>query len=486
MPVLLALVSAAFGLCPATAQSELVINRDDYADRMVGFWLAQSIANWTGLQTENRRAVPPFYTDGNWAAPAPDTDPAFGTLRVDFVFNTPVWNADDDTDIEYVYLHLLDQHATHQLSPEQIGDGWREHINRFIWVSNERARDLMERGVSPRATGLQQANSFGPRIDAQLTTEIFGALAPGLPAAALDNGLTPMMATSRSHATHAAQYFALLHSLEPAAPASMTGVGERLRWAADHARAYLPDTSKAADIVDFVIDHYEQHTAGGTINLDDWETTRDAIHQRYQADAFVNGFLYRGPTESSVNFATGVMTLLYGGGDLQRSIQIGTLSGWDSDNPTATIAGLIGQVLGEQGVRDAFPDQDLSLLYNIDRTRDGLPDYFPSDDADPGDAEDTFTLMAQRMVGVIDRTVAAAGRAGRCGEQPVGDPRGGFFGSVGRFGDPSAAVHLGQPGGADRRAVGDRDHRRRGDRGPVVFAVQLCRRRPGTGLPRPG
>ncbi|MEM7625046.1 MAG: ADP-ribosylglycohydrolase family protein [Planctomycetota bacterium] len=391
------------------ARAELVIDRTEYADRMVGFWLAQSIANWTGLQTENRRATAPFYTDGNWADPAPDDDPPFDTLRADFVFNSPVWKADDDTDIEYVYLHLLDQHATHRLSPEQIRAGWRSHINRFIWVSNQEARNRMGQGVSPRVSGMQQANPFGPRIDAQLTTEVFGALAPGMPAAALENGLTPMMATSRTHATHAAQYFALLHSLEPAAPETLTDVGERLRWASDHARAYLPDTSKAADIVDFVTDHYEQHTAGGTVNLDDWETTRDAIYQRYQVDAAANGFRYRGPTESSVNLATGVMTLLYGGGDLQRSIQIGTLSGWDSDNPTATIAALIGQVLGEQGVRDAFPEQDLSLLYDISRTRDRLPDYVPGDDAEPGDAEDTFTLMAQRMLGVIDRTVAAGG-----------------------------------------------------------------------------
>ncbi|MEJ2323043.1 MAG: hypothetical protein P8Z31_12180, partial [Gammaproteobacteria bacterium] len=30
----------------------LSLSRGDYADRLEGFWLGQSIANWTGLVTE--------------------------------------------------------------------------------------------------------------------------------------------------------------------------------------------------------------------------------------------------------------------------------------------------------------------------------------------------------------------------------------------------------------------------------------------------
>ena len=31
---------------------ELIVSRNDYFDKLKGFWLAQCIANWTGLVTE--------------------------------------------------------------------------------------------------------------------------------------------------------------------------------------------------------------------------------------------------------------------------------------------------------------------------------------------------------------------------------------------------------------------------------------------------
>ena len=46
--------------------SNLVISRADYQDRLRAFWLSQSIANWTGLQTEGRRTQIPYYTDEDW------------------------------------------------------------------------------------------------------------------------------------------------------------------------------------------------------------------------------------------------------------------------------------------------------------------------------------------------------------------------------------------------------------------------------------
>ena len=95
-----------------------------------------------------------------------------------------------------------------------------------------------------------------------------------------------------------------------------------------------------------------------------------------------------------------MVSLFYGEGDFRRTIQIGTLAGWDSDNPTATWGGLLGFMSGRTGVEQAFPDQRLSNLYQISRTRVQFPDYTPEL---PG--EDTFELMALRGVQIVDRVV---------------------------------------------------------------------------------
>ena len=80
------------------------LSRDDYADRLRAMWLGETIANWTGLTTEAVIQDAPFYTDEDW-----ERDQGIDWKQypiIDFVFQDP-WLADDDTDIEYLYLHLL-------------------------------------------------------------------------------------------------------------------------------------------------------------------------------------------------------------------------------------------------------------------------------------------------------------------------------------------------------------------------------------------
>jgi hypothetical protein len=373
----------------AFAHPARILSQDDYADRLRAMWLAECIANWTGLRTEAHRQTAPFFTDANWGT---------GSPLITFVFQDP-FGADDDTDIEYVYLHLWNQHATPRLTAAQIASGWITHINRAIWVSNARARGLMDRGVLPPSTGMMVANSDALRIDAQLTTEIFGALAPGMPEVALDLADLVISTTSTGYASHAAQYFAVLYSLATQVPENISG-RDRAIWLVQQARAYIPNSSKSADVVDFVLADFLANP-----DVNDWESTRDKVYNRYQLNAAANGFVYRDWYESTVNFAGGIGALLYGECDLKRTIQIGALWGWDSDNATATLGGLLGLMHGTQWVRDAFPTQTLTDRFWVARTRDNLPDYLPADPA----ADDTFTMMAQRMIPRVEQAIVNAG-----------------------------------------------------------------------------
>ena len=53
--------------------NKIVIEKDELLDKLEGFWLGQSIANWTGLVTEMNKigftkdgTQEPFYTRDNW------------------------------------------------------------------------------------------------------------------------------------------------------------------------------------------------------------------------------------------------------------------------------------------------------------------------------------------------------------------------------------------------------------------------------------
>jgi hypothetical protein len=177
---------------------DLAISRETYFDQLQGFWLGLCIANWTGLVTEMDKiggAGPhgTFYTREDWGKP--DQPSIWGqgipsdlSPTIDWVLEDEggTWGADDDTDIEYLYQHLLLSHQTSVLTGEQIRDGWLKHIysdentpfinkegekENFLWVSNQRAHDLMRtQGMVPPATGDPANNPDYDMIDAQLTT----------------------------------------------------------------------------------------------------------------------------------------------------------------------------------------------------------------------------------------------------------------------------------------------------------------------------
>jgi hypothetical protein len=86
--------------------------------------------------------------------------------------------------------------------------------------------------------------------------------------------------------------------------------------------------------------------------------------------------------------------LLYGEGDIQKTIKIGTLCGWDSDNPTSTWGGLIGFMIGKNGIEKSF-GREFGENYNIHRTRINFPNK----------GLDTFSNMAKIGVYVVDRVV---------------------------------------------------------------------------------
>ena len=68
--------------------------------------------------------------------------------------------------------------------------------------------------------------------------------------------------------------------------------------------------------------------------------------------------------------------------------------GWDSDNPTATWGGLLGFMIGQKGIEDAF-GRKFSDQFNIHRTRQNFPNG----------GIDSFENMADMGLKIIDRVV---------------------------------------------------------------------------------
>ena len=379
---------------------DLVISRSAYHEKLKGFWLAECIANWTGLRTEGVKKTGPFYTDEDWGTKRGRRKGRNGEPQmIEFVLvpEGEVWGADDDTDIEYIYQSILDTNDTSVVSGEHIRDGWLKHIKHkeqnFLWVSNEKALHLMIDGLVPPQTSMPENNEHFDQIDAQLTTEIFGLFAPTRADIALKMSHMPIRTTAYRDAEWIAEFYVIMHALASSVDPDMS-THQQVMWLAEEARGRLPNESFPAKMYDFVKREYEKNP-----DKDNWEATRDYLNWRHTGQT-IDGYNYRSWFDAGINYGASLISLFYGQGDLKRTIKIGSLCGWDSDNPTATWGGLLGFLIGEKGVDEAFPDVKLSKLYRIGRTRVNFPDRTPDQ---PGD--DSFELMSTRGIHVIDRVV---------------------------------------------------------------------------------
>ncbi len=143
---------------------------------------------------------------------------------------------------------------------------------------------------------------------------------------------------------------------------------------------------------DFVLEKYKSGIP--------WEQTRDSIYVRYQVNE-MDGYdltsknLYCNACfAAGINFASSLVSLFYGEGDIVETIKIGALAGWDSDNPTATWGGMLGFMLGKEGVEKAF-GRKFSDQFNIHRTRINFPNG----------GIDTFENMAKTGLQITERVV---------------------------------------------------------------------------------
>lgn len=418
LPVRAALPEAAADICQQVPAGSSLMYKRDYADKVHGFWLGLSIGNWTGLVTEMDKIggegpAGVFYTRDDWQAK--DQPSIWGQGIPSELSNTinwvvagedEIWGSDDDSDIEYIYLKLMHDSKQPLLSAEQIRNGWLSHIytdtdtpfktadgkpENFLWVSNQQAFDLMQQGILPPFTGMPAYNPHYDMIDAQLTTEMFGILAPFRPDIASSLAYLPIRTTAYGEAADIANFYVVMYALAAGIDTSKQ-IQPQIIQIAQQARAELPPNQYPAKMFDFVLSLYQSGIR--------WEEARDKLYQRYQLQE-QDGYeisrkkLYcNGCFAAGINFAASLVSLFYGEGDMLETIKIAVLAGWDSDNPAATWGGLYGFILGKTGVEHAF-GRRFSAKFNIHRTRKGFAN----------NGIDDFGNMARMATAIVDQVL---------------------------------------------------------------------------------
>ena len=358
----------------ACTGAERTITAVDLFDRMRGMWLGQLIGNAAGRPTEG------LYSS---AEPNPAESVPW-QIRL-------VWDADDDTDIEYVALHSLLM-AGFDCNSAEIAGEWLDHItDKGIYVANKQAWRLMLDGHLPPETGSRTFNEHWYSIDAQISTEVLGAVSPGLPQMAIDLAGRFGRISNDGLAVHAAQVYAAMYAeafFEP-------NVVELVRKGLEA----IPASSRTSRVISDVLDWYLQDAADGVL---DWRATRRKLYDNYEgAGSFSR---YYNWVESTINAGATILALLYGQGDFKRTVQIAVLEGWDCDCNPATAGGLLGIMHGFSGLPADLTDPTICGNTYLNSSRPGLPDP-----AAPLPQADAVTTVALYMLVLAEENILRSG-----------------------------------------------------------------------------
>jgi ADP-ribosylglycohydrolase len=334
------LVVCSFG-APAGAQR--TITADELLDRMRGMWLGQLIGNAAGRQSE-----------GKYSGSEPDPNESV-PWRIQ-----QVWDADDDTDIEYVALHILQTNGF-DCNSYEITAQWLDHVTETgIYMAGKQAWRLMRDGHLPPETSSRTYNEHWYAIDAQIGTESLGAVSPGMPKAAVELAGRFARVTNDGFAVHAAQFYAAMYASAFFEPNVVELVRKGL--------ASIPPGSRTAQVIRDVLDWYTADLSDGNL---DWRATRHQLYDKYQgAGSFGR---YYNWAESTINAGATVLAFLYGGGDFKRTVQIAVLAGWDCDCNPATAGGLLGIIHGFDGLPADLTDPAICGDVYRNVSRPGLP-----------------------------------------------------------------------------------------------------------------
>ncbi|WP_020529727.1 ADP-ribosylglycohydrolase family protein [Flexithrix dorotheae] len=349
------------------------ISQNELRDKIHAYWLGQLVGNYVGFPFENVYVEEPIPILIDRYYTFEDYDPVNLKMNINDrrAFTTIMAGAmdgawsDDDSDIEFVTLHAVEKYGL-DLNYAEITEMWKKHINRFIWGANRKARDLMDEGMLPPATGSKANNPYWYRLTSQLVNEIWSVFYPGMTKKAVTRAEWGAKIMCDDWAVDATKAFAVMYS----EAFFEKDVHKLVEMAAEALPSESPYKKGMLDVIKW---HKENS---------DWRDTRKLIHQHYFEK--IGDFKVPDPYLSSiVNGLCGVMAILYGDGDFTKTVGIAVSAGYDCDNQAATCGGLIGIINGTAGIPENLllemdPRKKWDVPFNdiyINYSRDNLPNY---------------------------------------------------------------------------------------------------------------
>lgn len=316
----------------AGAQETRRLPVKEYRDRMKAGWLGQMAGVAWGAPTEFKwkgKIIPE------------DKMPAWNPDTVNGSF------AQDDLYVDMTFLRTLEVHGL-DVPIRQAGIDFA-NSGYPLWHANRGGRDALRSGIAPPDSGHPKFNKHADDIDYQIEADYAGLVSPGLPNTVIALGEKFGRLMNYGDGLYGGQFMGGMY-----ADAFFEKDPEKLVRAG---LACIPEGSQYAGCVRDVL-------AWHKADPENWEKTWQKIEDKYdknrdyrKASCGDKGEKDGFNIDAKINGAYIVLGMLYGNGDLDKSIVISCRAGQDSDcNPSST-GGVLFTSLGFSKVPDKFKEK---------------------------------------------------------------------------------------------------------------------------------
>ena len=308
----LAVLSVLSVVSGASAQ-ERRLAVDEYRDRMKGGWIGQIIGVAWGAPTEfkwNDKVIPE------------DQVPKWSPGMINNAFGQ------DDLYVEMTFLRSMEEHGL-DVPIRQAGIDFA-NSEYALWCANNAGRTNLRKGIAPPDSSHPQFNACPNDIDYQIEADFAGLISPGLPSSVIALGEKFGRLMNYGDGVYGGQFMGGLYA--------EAFFEQDLFKVIDAGLACIPADSQYAEMVrDLVRWHRE--------NPDDWQKAWNLCFQKYRKDPAYQKSS-NGGIDVKINGAMVLLGLLYGQGDMEKTVVISMRGGYDSDCNPSSAAGVLGAMAG--------------------------------------------------------------------------------------------------------------------------------------------
>jgi hypothetical protein len=320
---LICLLSLSLAAALGQTAGKRTIPLAELKDKIAGGWAGQMIGVSYGAPTEFRARGEMYPVDKL---------PKWSPEKVDNSLNQ------DDLYVDMTFAKVLDDKGLGATTAD-FGAMFRD-AKYALWHANLASRRMLKRGVPAELAGTPQYNAHANDIDFQIESDFIGLMAPGLYNPAIDIALRAGRVMNSGDGLLGGVFVSCMYSAAffEKDPHKVVETG----------LACLPPKSPYALLIaDLIAAHRKTPNDFEGV----WKTIEDKWDKR---DPCPSGALSPFNIDAKLNGAYIAMGLLFGDGDMEKTIVLSTRAGQDSDCNPSSAAGVLGVMLGYKAIPDLW------------------------------------------------------------------------------------------------------------------------------------